>query len=509
MARRNGAIALLFWSGYLLIIGSSLVACGIFKDRHLSFGNLFLRRRLLSSSNRYLESTSPPLKILYIVTSIAEYDTGKRQTIEGRDRFAETMIPVITESVNSMLHSSSDGQHHEVKVDVYLIAHYSLSPARIKLLRGALPPLVNLEIWEEATPIGYPKANEDGDIDHAIEITRALARQHRYVIKDKLLDYDIFVNFEDDMLIHGEHIAQYKKVSQEIDRLRTEAPPRVPSHTRASVAEALDTFKGPMSKMQLTRIIPGFIRVERAANGTSFRKRTRPGRIPPEDSYMDKRSGIPKPLHIDPLPCCYRPGDASSPRPQDLFLWETHIRALGVRQMPSSSFLDWVVLQRGGSAYNMEAEMLIGDYWAGRDGDFVQGLPTDARPDSMESIYSNNQGGWMATREQIWNWHTRQCFGGFLPPFGGPMYPIDGMNHVVEYWSGGGNLYGPKACNLQRIIPLDPQEFSRHLVYHTSNNKQKQLKFVRGLFSEVDTMLGQLHTVKKRATGTSLVVAGD
>ena len=89
------------------------------------------------------------------------------------------------------------------------------------------------------------------------------------------------------------------------------------------------------------------------------------------------------------------------------------------------------------------------------------------------------------------------------------MYPFDGMNHVVEYWSGGGNLFGPKACNLQRIIPLDPQDFSRHLLYHTSNNKQKQLKFVRGLFSEVDTMLGQLHTVKKRATGASLTVTGD
>lgn len=106
----------------------------------------------------------------------------------------------------------------------------------------------------------------------------------------------------------------------------------------------------------------------------------------------------------------------------------------------------------------------------------------------------------MATKGQLWSWHTRQCIGGFLPPFSSPeIYPMDGMNHVVEYWSGGGNLYGRLACNLQRIIPLDPSHFSRHLLYHTSNNKQKQLKFVQGLFSQVDTLLGQLHTVRSRA----------
>ena len=484
----------LFWSGFLflcILILSSLVhrryLCNSCSDNNVS------RRQLLSTAED-LTPPSSPLKILYIVTSIAEYDSGKRQTMEGRDRFVETLIPVVTESVDSILSSNQ-----EYQLDVYLIAHYSLSTARRDLLRNALPPSVNLQVWNDGTPLSYPKANE-GDTDHIVYITRALSRQHRYVIKDKLLDYDFFVNFEDDMLLHGDHIEQYLKVSNEIDRLRQAAPFRLPSQLKAtvSVAEALDTFHGPMSKIQLARVIPGFIRVERAANATGFQKRTRPGRIPVEESYQDRRNGMSKPLHVDPQPCCRRPGE-SSPQPTDLFLWETHIKALGIRQMPSSSFLDWVVLQRGGSSYKCESEVLIGDYWSGRDGDFVLGHPTDARPDSMESVYANNQGGWMATREQIWKWHTRQCLGGFLPPFGEPFYPSDGMNHVVEYWSGGGNLYGRKACHLQRIIPLDPQEFSRHLLYHTSNNKQKQLKLVKGLFSQVDTMLGQLHTVKKRA----------
>jgi hypothetical protein len=288
------------------------------------------------------------------------------------------------------------------------------------------------------------------------------------------------------MLLRGPHIQQFMQVSSEIDRIRQTAPFRFDPPRFTTEQGALDNFFGPMSKIQLARLIPGFIRVERVTNATAFQKRIRPGRIPPQD------------FHVDPIFCCYRP-DESLAASSDLFIWETHIKALGIRHIPGSS-LGWVLLQRGGSSFKLEPELLIGDYWAGRDGDFAHGSPADARPDSMESIYSNNQGGWMATKEQLWSWHTRQCIGGFLPPFSSPeIYPMDGMNHVVEYWSGGGNLYGRLACNLQRIIPLDPSHFSRHLLYHTSNNKQKQLKFVQGLFSQVDTLLGQLHAVCKRA----------
>jgi len=58
-----------------------------------------------------------------------------------------------------------------------------------------------------------------------------------------------------------------------------------------------------------------------------------------------------------------------------------------------------------------------------------------------------------------------------------------------------------KACNLQRIINLDPDEFSRQLIFHSAQNKQKQLA-ARGKqerFVKVDNLLGQLNTVKKNA----------
>jgi hypothetical protein len=42
-------------------------------------------------------------KILYIVTTLAEYNSGTRSTVRGSDRLQETLIPVLSEGVRSML----------------------------------------------------------------------------------------------------------------------------------------------------------------------------------------------------------------------------------------------------------------------------------------------------------------------------------------------------------------------------------------------------------------------
>jgi hypothetical protein len=141
-------------------------------------------RQLSADDENSLETSqsSPPSKILYIVTSVAEYDNGKRKTIEGRDRFVETLIPVVSESVKSMLTSG-------YQVDTYLIAHYSLSQTRFNLLRESLPASVGLQVWDDACPLAYPRPSE-GPANYVVNITRALARQHRYVIKDKFAYYD-------------------------------------------------------------------------------------------------------------------------------------------------------------------------------------------------------------------------------------------------------------------------------------------------------------------------------
>ena len=71
-----------------------------------------------------------------------------------------------------------------------------------------------------------------------------------------------------------------------------------------------------------------------------------------------------------------------------------------------------------------KADPVIGDYWSGRNGDFGN----MNRPRGPQMQYVSNQGGWMATRQQILEWHTEICMGGFLPPFDEPHYRFDGLD---------------------------------------------------------------------------------
>ena len=156
-------------------------------------------------------------KILYIVTSMAEFDNGQRNTLQGRDRYQESLVPVVSEAVASMLSFGYE-------VDLYLITHYEVRSERRELLREKLPTRVGFEVWDDATPLGYKfqpgnnnkkNGQEDGQQELIQPITNALSRQHRLVIKDKLLHYDLFVSFEDDMLINGHHVQHYFAMTEE------------------------------------------------------------------------------------------------------------------------------------------------------------------------------------------------------------------------------------------------------------------------------------------------------
>ena len=285
------------------------------------------------------------------------------------------------------------------------------------------------------------------------------------------------------MVVKGDHVRNYLQLLHELERLKRNAPDGLDSSESTH-----DNFYGTMTKWQLQRLIPGLIRVEVLLNESKYGTQEVLDPVPITD----------RPL-IDPQPCCQMSHQTSGkerpefPHSDQLFLWEANIVSLGVRQLPNGL---WVLTQRG-PRYNLPNET-IGDYWSGRDGYFPKRV---MRPRPAEPSQVNNQGGWMATRHQIWDWHTSMCPGSFLPPYDLPHFTSDGLDlRNVEYWSGGLHLFtNQAACNLQRIIPLDPELFSRHLVYHASNNKQRQLQWAKHRFVKANDLFGQLTTVRRNA----------
>eukprot|EP00547_Thalassionema_nitzschioides_P001205 CAMPEP_0194213304 /NCGR_PEP_ID=MMETSP0156-20130528/13757_1 /TAXON_ID=33649 /ORGANISM="Thalassionema nitzschioides, Strain L26-B" /LENGTH=542 /DNA_ID=CAMNT_0038941297 /DNA_START=82 /DNA_END=1706 /DNA_ORIENTATION=+ len=440
-------------------------------------------------------ATSDPLRILYVITSLAEYNTGRRATDKGSDRLQDTLIPVMRESVLSM-------REMDYHVDVFIISHWSMKSERLQLVRQALPDEVGLDYWDDATPLGYRLEDEKHPEKSKVvsHITRALARQHRFVIKEKFLDYDFFVNFEDDMMVKGHHIQNHLSISNELFRLRDLAPEEP---TEYSLNEKERTaiekrFYGELTKNQLSRMMPGLVRVEVLLDEEKYPAQSSTGPIPVDLNFTD---GV---RQVNPEFCCFVKNETSSPAlpvqpsADKLMIWETSIIALGIHLMPENSTLDWVFLQRGPSeGRQLDIEDVIGEYYSGQNKEF--GV---ARPSSYKGKYINNQGGWMASRHEIWEWHDSICPGGFLPPFDVPHFNRDGLDlRNVEYWSGGLHLFTRQnACNLQRIVAIDPERFSKHLIYHSSNNKQRQRTAQREeRFVKANTLLGQLNSVTKKA----------
>jgi hypothetical protein len=426
-----------------------------------------------------IRPSGEPIRILYTVTTLNEYDEGTRATTKGFDRLSYLLIPVVKEGVSS-LHAA--GYH----VDVCIVSHYEMT--RPKLLYDALADVefdVHVQYWDNAAPLSYKPDKRDDPKAALWRNTLALARQHRFVVKDHLFNYDVFLNFEDDMIIHAGMVDNYLAMTEKLYKLRETSPDSVPD-------QQLKSFYGPLTKDQLKRSYPGLMRVEVLLD---------------EEQYgtQEKLDPVPVATHpdIDPRPCCHlqyaanegkRPPD---PTTDKMFLWETNIVALGVRHVEG---LGWLALLRGPRARAEEKGMTWSDYWSGTQGYFPKDVK---RPAPGSFNYINNEGGWIGTRQQIWEWHTEVCPGGFLPPFDSPHYNFDGLDpRNVEYWSGGLNLFTVRhACNMQRLISLDPDDFARHLIYHSANNKQRQLSYRKKTFTKINDLYGQLLTVAKDAEG--------
>ena len=64
------------------------------------------------------------------------------------------------------------------------------------------------------------------------------------------------------MRVTGGHISHYLEVTAELERLKDEAPDILPPEPIGDDFGAGENFYGPLSKIQLGRMVPGFIRVE-------------------------------------------------------------------------------------------------------------------------------------------------------------------------------------------------------------------------------------------------------
>ena len=179
------------------------------------------RRRLIEEVNTTTTTTTATgggdkRRLLYIVTSSSpSYSVGR----EKRDRLDDMVFPIMLDAVESFV----DSNEYKI-IDVYMIVSYEFTNEKYDSITSSLQQYkekanggidVGFQVWDNAMPMDYscrgykdindPKTAEkcmniNNRLDQSSratiqELGAQLARQHRYVVKDKLPYYDIFVNF--------------------------------------------------------------------------------------------------------------------------------------------------------------------------------------------------------------------------------------------------------------------------------------------------------------------------
>jgi len=475
-----------------LVVILGILLCSLFNP-FLLINSFFVANDAFSE----IETTAK-FRALYVVASMAEYQTGAKGTVEGEDRFANTFVPIVSNAAHSIVN-----KYPTWDLDVFLIVGYKLRTERYDYLRKKLPEGVGLQLWEDAIPLSY---NTTKDKTLMLNL-QSLNRQHRFVLRDKLNHYDLFIVGEDDMAINAAHVEQYLDIQTEINRLKEEALQRERRQKRRTPRNK-NKFYGDLSSAQLSQMIPGFLRVE----------------VYPENHLQNTstitnmpRKNLLKDINVDPKPCCHIPNSGSStdplyrlpqdPKSNQLMMWETAIEALGVRHFPKSSHLDWVAYLPG--VVGKDKTSHTADYyWSGRSGILGE---NPVRPSPHNLPLFAHQAMYIMTRDQLLALDKEQtCKGRFLPPFSDKYMQRNGifMHHhgkwmnSAEFMVGGLQLYtnGAKnaenaGCNLQRIVSLT--NFSKHLTYHISNNKQRTINITRLVLA--DDLLKQLNYVKDKA----------
>jgi hypothetical protein len=201
---------------------------------------------------------------------------------------------------------------------------------------------------------------------------------------------------EDDMVIDAAHISNFIELSHDIKKSRRQLQVETTTQVYAR-PDNQKTFFGPMRAEQLERVIPGFVRVEVLQGDTKAQSALDPVAVAKHEQQVDAKT------------CCesFDADPATIPSSEQLVIWETAIRAMGVREFPA--VLDWLALLPGNNppSGSLTSNATIGSYWAGEDG--VYGSDTK-RPGKEGKLFAQ-QGGFMATREQILFFHDTACPG--------------------------------------------------------------------------------------------------
>lgn len=109
----------------------------------------------------------------------------------------------------------------------------------------------------------------------------------------------------------------------------------------------------------------------------------------------------------------------------------------------------------------------------------------------------------MATKIQIIRMHNQLCKSSILPPFRRTGDNDQGHDDFgpngAEFWLDSQQIFagGDQHCNMQRIISMNPDHFSNHLLYHLLNNKQKQVDQEDAV--RVNNLFGQFNHIQKTA----------
>jgi hypothetical protein len=326
------------------------------------------------------------------------------------------------------------------------------------------------------------------------------------------------------MLFTAQHVQYFLDVSHELQRLTREAKQWEETISSPSLSSS---FYGNLTSKQLQRLLPGFFRVEVLPKPPTQEEQQQLLQKFADSSSSSVPIDPTQPLQtINPNFCCRIQKTTTTttttttssidknnnfnnqtlilqqrlplnPQSNQLITWETAIQGFSLRQFPTGSYLDWVAFLPGVRRLRSE-DQAIPSYWTGTYSDPKQ----RHRPFIGNPQLFAQQGGFMLSRQQIQLLENDLCVGRFLPPFQEPLFLKDGLwQNNVEFYSGGFQLFGndemDAGCNLQRIVDLNPTNFSQHLIYHTTNNKQRSMP--RERIVPLDYLFTQLHTAKLHA----------